>query len=268
MLSNRITKWLKINDGVHWSQSAIFNRDGVKNNTLLVNAAFQSKRTVIFFDLSDAFNGVCHNLLFHGLKASGSPDFLVNKINSIYKDCKTIPINLNKEQLGCPLIIGSGVKHGCPLSATLFNFFIDPILRATHAMGVTCMGYMDNLAAIILPDIDPQVVVDKISDIASKLCMKFNAKKCGATNAKDSITLNGAPVPTISDTNIYKYLGTNASKKKLRGLLEILDNFQRDLEMAMKSELTPMQKLHTIRTHLLPKLNYLIKNSSPLQSHL
>ena len=76
--------------------------------------------------------------------------------------------------------------------------------------------------------------------------MNFNAKKCGVLNAKENITLNGAPVPTISDTNIYKYLGTKAAKKTLRGLLEILDNFQGDLEMVMKSELTPMQKLHAI----------------------
>ena len=91
MLSNRLTKWLKANEGIAWSQRAVFNRNGVRDNALIVNSAIQSKKTVIFFDLSDAFNSVCHELLFTGLRSSGCPEWIVRTIEQLYADCETTP---------------------------------------------------------------------------------------------------------------------------------------------------------------------------------
>ena len=71
MLGTRLIKWLQLNNGVQWSQRAIFNHNGVRDNTL-VNAAIQTNQKVVFFDLSDAFNSVNHELLIEGLSKIGA----------------------------------------------------------------------------------------------------------------------------------------------------------------------------------------------------
>ena len=39
IIAKRLSRWLQENHGIGWTQRAIFNRNGVRDNALLVNAA-------------------------------------------------------------------------------------------------------------------------------------------------------------------------------------------------------------------------------------
>ena len=264
-MASRLSKWLEANKGISWSQRAIFNRNGVRDNSFLINSALQSKKSVMFFDLSDAFNSVSHQILSKGLRDSGCPLWVVRLIQNLYNGCSSLPVTVEKKPLCDPIPIKRGVKQGCPMSSVLFNFYINPIIEAAADAGGTCLGYMDDLA-IILPDANyAQAVVDNITKTASSLHMTFNIKKCGVMNVNHDVFMNMEPIPATPN---YKYLGAWANNEKLVGLNDAFNLVKADCDLILNSDLTPMQKLHAVRTHVLPKLYHLIQNTSPLQSHL
>ena len=97
-----------------------------------------------------------------------------------------------------------GVKQGCPMSAVLFNFYINPIIKKASAEGSTCLGYMDDLGLIFNSEHEAQSTVDQMSKAARALGMSFNIDKCGILNSSKSVILDGVPIPA---TKTYKYLG-------------------------------------------------------------
>ena len=207
-------------------------------------------------------------ILLDGLRKSGCTDWIVTIIIELYRDCSTTPVSMQKKQLSNPISIASGVKQGCPMSSTLFNFYVNPILAMVHRLGATCLGYMNDLAVIIPKHLDVQSIVNEVTRVAGALRMSFNIKKCGIINQDKPTTLKEELIPEVTARCSYQYLGANAATKKLEGLMESFSRFQDDCKIVLDSELTPMQKLHSLRTHLLPKLHHLIQNSSPLQSEL
>ena len=127
---------------------------------------------------------------------------------------------------------------------------------------------MDDLA-VILPSVSAaKDVITAVSCSAKQLDMVFNITKCGAKNFPEQQHLNNQPIPQITADNPYKYLGNNLSSSALEGLDEAIQKFKDDVQTVMDSLLTPMQKLHAVRTHLLPKLFHLVENTTPQQSTL
>ena len=137
-----------------------------------------------------------------------------------------------------------------------------------HQLGATCLGYMDDLAVIIPKNLDVQFILDEVTRVADALKMSFNIKKCGIINQEKPTTLKSETIPQITSRCSYQYLGASAADKKLEGLMESFEKFKNDCQTVLNSALTPMQKLNSLRTHLLPKLYHLVENTSPKQSTL
>ncbi len=83
--------------------------------------------------------------------------------------------------------------------------------------------------------------------------------------------LGGDKIPSVSssDTQSYKFLGTQATSKKLSGVLQKFEAEVKPIaEKILTCQLTPMQKLHCFRSSVLSKILHLIQNSSPRYSGL
>ena len=87
-------------------------------------------------------------------------------------------------------------------------------------------------------------------DVDKVLNIKFNIAKCGSMNIDHTIFM-GETIPSLPS---YKYLGSWANGEKLVGLTEAFDMVKNECELIMNSSLTPMQKLHAVRTHAVPKV--------------
>ena len=263
ILYKRLSKWLEANKGIGFCQRAAFGRRGVSENTLAVGNALKKKKTVIYLDLSDAFNSVDQKLIFEALKQCNCPEWIVQLIKSMYAGCKTTPVSVEGEELAGPVPVTRGVKQGCPLSGLLFNLVLDPVLKEATSANSVCLGYMDDLAIIIDEESKVQDVFNRTVKLAKGLGFSFNAKKCGVANlTSTSLDIDGTPIPVVQDDRAYKYLGTEAFPSTVQGLESCFEKALRTAELIEYSELTPMQKLHALRVKIYPMLFHLLENSS------
>ena len=137
-----------------------------------------------------------------------------------------------------------------------------------HQLGARCLGYMDDTAVIIPKNLDVQFIVAEITRVADALKMSFNIKKCGIMNQQKPTTMMSETIPQITSRCSYQYLGARSADKKLQGLMESFNNVKNYCQIVHYSALTPMQKLHSLGIHLLPKLYNLVENTSRKQSTL
>ena len=268
MLCKRMSKWLERNNGISFGQRAAFSRRGVQENTLIVLEALKQKKTVVYLDLSDAFNSVDHNLILEALKQSRCPRWITELVKSLYVNCTTTPINT----MGCPLCdpveVNQGVRQGCPLSALLFNLVLDPLLKSATTESSFGLGYMDDIAVINDDDNKTPEIVDSMKTRADSLGLSFNAKKCGAANSSHDLSINEVAIPKVSDERAYKYLGTDAFTSTLGGIERCFNEAWAQAQRIEVSDLTPMQKLHALRTKIVPMLYHLLENSQCKQKDL
>jgi hypothetical protein len=95
----------------------------------LINDAVQKREPiyVLSLDLRDGFGSAPHDLIRRNLNDLGIPENIKNLVIEFYEDAY---IQIQTKG-GCTgkIEIGKGVKQGCPLSLTLFNIGLDPLLR-------------------------------------------------------------------------------------------------------------------------------------------
>ena len=268
ILCKRLTKWLEANKGISYSQRAVFSRRGVQENTLTVAEALRAKKTVIYLDLSDAFNTAEHPLLLEALKQSGCPKWIVDIIASVYKHCVTTPVDLAGKTLAGDVPVSRGVRQGCPMSSLVFNLVLDPVLQAASGPGSLCLGYMDDIAIIVDNPNEVPAIISRTVEVAQSLGFTFNISKCGIANYPEEVMISSTAIPKVTDSRAYKYLGTETFSTTVGGLDGCLQTTWELAEKIEMSELTPMQKVHAIRTKVLPKMYHLVENSYSTQEKL
>ena len=79
----------------------------------------------LFIDYEKAVDNIQRQILFNILKSRQIPDTLLKAIVDIYTQNKIL-IKFNNK-LSKPVEINKGVRQGCPLSAALFNIYLDEI---------------------------------------------------------------------------------------------------------------------------------------------
>ena len=127
---------------------------------------------------------------------------------------------------------------------------------------------MDDIAIIIDDPKDASDVVPKAVHRADSLGYKLNLKKCGIANPSHPLTLNNETIPEVTDERAYKYLGTEALPSTLGGIQMCYKRVWTIAEKIEFSDLTPMQKLHALRTKVLPMMYHLIENAHTTQNDL
>lgn len=122
---------------------------------------------LLFVDYTKAFDRVRRNMLWAVLKKRGIPLHLIAAIQSLYKNTK-IKINQNP-----PRSINRGVRQGCPLSACLFNLYIDDAIRLWKNMikgGIRIDGKILNTLLYA----DDQILIAKSEDELQMFTHKLN----------------------------------------------------------------------------------------------
>ncbi|CAM5082748.1 unnamed protein product [Natator depressus] len=111
-----------------------------------------------------------HHHIFATLQEFGMPKNFLHVIQELHKGCSTTIHSVKEETTEIP--IRSRVKQGCPLSPIIFNFTMEPLLRAIsngtdgfnlHGERVSVLVYADDL---VLTADDPesrQGILDAIS---------------------------------------------------------------------------------------------------------
>ncbi len=89
--------------------------------------SFQQATAMCFVDFASAFDSVGRDSLWQVMAADGMPPKLLGLIK-VYYLSTTMKVRASGSNF-MPFEIGSGVRQGCALSPTLFNYIIDWILR-------------------------------------------------------------------------------------------------------------------------------------------
>ena len=268
MICKRLSSWLERNNGISHGQRAVFSRKGVMENTLIVAESLRSKKGVLYLDLSDAFNSVEHSTISEALRQSQCPEWIIRIIQSVYSDCTTQPTDLSGKTLCDPVNVCRGVRQGCPLSALLFNLVLDPVVRSGETTYSSCLGYMDDLSVLLADASEAPGILQKIVDRAHSLGFTFNPAKCGAAKISIPLTIGDQLVPVVTEERAYKYLGTTAFPSIVGGLESCFERAWALAQLIEDSQLSPMQKLHALRTKIMPMLYHLLENSYTNQNQL
>jgi hypothetical protein len=158
-------------------------------NAIINNAVEKKKQLYILsLHLRDAFGSIPHGLILENLTSIGTPKELIKLIMESY-DGTTIQMQ-TKEGFTEKIIIGKGVKQGCPLSPSLFNLGIDPLIRIIREGYQEC-GYSYDVGKrkVIQAYVDDLLVFADTREHLNKLVegliqfmeyahISFNPKKC------------------------------------------------------------------------------------------
>ncbi|CAI9717498.1 Hypothetical predicted protein [Octopus vulgaris] len=166
---------------------------------------FQQKTVICFVDFAAAFDSVDRDTLWKVMQADGIPPKLLNIIKTYYRSAR--PRVRVYGEVSEPFEIRSGVRQGCVLSPTLFNYAIDwittnalrefPGITVGHNFSVKDLDYADDIAILGETFADVQFAINELQRVVSQIGMKVNASKTKILTAESSppdktpIVLNG-----------------------------------------------------------------------------
>jgi hypothetical protein len=206
----------------------------------IINDAVEKKKQlyILSLDLRDAFGSIPHDLIEENLTKIGIPRELVKLIMSSYEGA-TIQ-KQTKKGFTEKITIGKRVKQGCPLSPSLFNLGIDPLIRNIRRRYSDCgykydedskrkviQGYADDL--LIFADTREHLnqLVEELIQFMGYAHINFNPKKCRILirNA-EKIGISPLWLPNVKQElevvencgikDVVKYLGVPLSTRKLK----------------------------------------------------
>ena len=137
------------------------------------------KPVILLFDFAAAFPSLSHAYLWSCLRVLRLPELAISALQTLFADNKHF--YRFGGQLHFAFTVTSGVRQGCPASATLFVLAIDPLLRALSSrlpLGATVCTFADDLA-IVLPCISlAPLVSDIFEDFARFSGLQLGIDKC------------------------------------------------------------------------------------------
>ncbi|GFV08514.1 retrovirus-related Pol polyprotein from type-2 retrotransposable element R2DM [Trichonephila clavipes] len=292
VLASRLSSWATINDRLSPFQKGFRENEGcVEHNFLLEQAIVEAKRSrsdlaLAWLDLENAFGSIPHAFIFGSLKAVGVPVSVINIITSLYSNAKS--------EIRCgpdwspPIPMEAGVRQGCPLSAILFNLSLEQILRpalevdsegySLFGKSLRCLAYADDLVILDKSKSSLQKLLDSLCSISSSIGLRFNPPKCASlaffhsrgrrsVDSSDLKILN-TPIPSLSGLEAYKYLGLKVGLNLHHDYSSLFDSACNDILKVKNSLLAPWQKLHAIRSIILPRLDFACRNAHVRKSQV
>ena len=278
----------KINPVFHPSQKGfIGGSNGSKEHISTLNELIyyarrnNQKAIMITIDLTNAFGNVPHQLIFDTLQRKGFSNDLINIIQDIYNDNTTcIEVDGSRSE---NIPQRRGVLQGCPLSPLLFNCCIDPMLTHLERFNkndgisylwqdkhytVVAQAYADDLVLVANDETSAQNMIKELVEYCRKTSLTIAPHKCTAIvegfEQIPTIQINDTDIPVIEASKTILYLGAPISGNKASKISlskEKVKVTKNKIKLVFNSPLTLSQKIHAIKTFVLPYLDYTLTNS-------
>lgn len=190
-----------------------------------INMVIQKRREhnlethIGFIDYEKAFDTLHRKTLWKIMERRGIPLHLIQVIKSIY--AKTMNRISIKGKLSEEFMINKGVRQGCSLSPSLFNIYIDDILRewkkcTNDGISLNRQNILNTLLfaddQIIIQDSEDnlQKAIHKLNTICGEYHLKISIQKTkvmafrGKHPVRSKIIINNTVIEQVSH---FKYLG-------------------------------------------------------------
>jgi hypothetical protein len=255
------------------TQKGFMERDGIAENTAILKALLRRVRNskrgayLCFLDVSKAFDSVSHKAIVAALERLGVPSELITYIICLYTDAKI----LVGDQY---IVLGRGVRQGCPLSTFLFNAVIDMCLDGIEVDFGYSLSDVVSLAELFFADdgilvsetrLGCKRLLDRLTDRFRRVGLVLNARKsqslalsyCGRSkkhfvDAALFLKVDEVEIPSMDTHSRAKYLGVIFEARDFRPF-GVVEKFTTLASRVRTAPLNPAQKLHCVKSALVPK---------------
>ncbi|UYV72463.1 hypothetical protein LAZ67_9003250 [Cordylochernes scorpioides] len=134
----------------------------------------------------------------------------------------------------------------------------------------TTLPYADDLIITAKNKEDMDILLDALSDQATKAGLKVKPQNCATLHLlcrgrrrvlPTPFKVEEAPVPAMTKDESYLHLGVPTGFKKSRSLNSALQDLETVVKKIDESLLTPWQKIDVIKTFMYPKLDFILRGA-------
>ena len=167
-----------------------------------------------FVDFKAAFDTIWREALWKCMRSIGIDNKLVDLIENMYKQTKCAVMVNGKVTEWFDVIVG--VRQGCLLSPSLFNLFLELVMKDVQSldsgiemgnMHMNNIRYADDTTLVEMVFEKLQISTNALEDACRKWGMKINPTKCKVMSGDPrDITLDSTPIDKV---NSFVFLGSN-----------------------------------------------------------
>ena len=164
-----------------------------------------------FVDFKDAFDTIWRKALWKMLKAIGVDPKIVNIIENLYSNTKCAVVI--DGQITNWFAVNVGVRQGCLLSPTMFNIFLEFVMKDLKSIERTLhlkdtiaidIRYADDTTLIAAVFSKLKMSTQELEDACNKWGMKINATKCKVISTdNDNIEIAGKNIDRIDEEFVF-----------------------------------------------------------------
>lgn len=258
-------------------QRAFFPMDGCAENITYLDLLLRDHKQrhascyLAMLDVGKAFDSLSHEAIINTLESFNMSRGFIKYIGNLYARSSTSLVGNGWNSK--PIHPRSGVKQGDPMSPLLFNMVMDRLLRSLRPeigcyVGSTknnAIAFADDLTLFASTPQGLQCLIDDTQRFLTSCGLSLNSAKCKTLSIKGqpkqktsvierrSFTTTGREMPSLGRTDEFKYLGvTFTADGRCKQLPQ--QDLVPMLESLSKAPLKPQQRLHALRTVVLPKL--------------
>ncbi len=175
--------------------------------TIIDNRKLVGKSTYVdFIDFSKAYDRIKRHKLWSRLNRMGVPETFLSALKSLYQNVEcTVKINGNLTDW---FPVNIGLKQGCMLSPSLFNLYINGLIKEIKASGigvdvdmekVVILVYADDIVILPENEHDLQKLLDIINRWSQEWQMMVNVQKSKIVHFR-----KGPSIPVTEATFQYR----------------------------------------------------------------
>lgn len=247
------------------------------DNVFIIKRLIEKRREfnlssyLLFVDFEKAFDRVNRTKLWAIMKERGYPHHLIKSIQSLYEETKIV-IKAD-EKKSEEILINQGVRQGCSLSPTLFNIYIDDImkqwkmlthkgLRLNNDTSINNLIFADDLVLLHYDEDLLQLAAHKLNEICKDYNLKISINKTkvmafsGKNPLRAKIIIDDQMIEQVSH---YKYLGCDISYGYDKDIEYKINQFQAicgTINRTLNNKAHKQTKLKFYKTMAVPALLY------------